>query len=298
MSELSVSIVELIRAHCEGREPAFRSAAMSLASRAKNPRVQQEIHNALSKRPANPTGGATKQTAPSIAARSHWLQELEPLDIDDLHLPQAIVEIVSDMASEDAAAQALMDRGLEPRNRLLLHGPPGNGKTSLARAIGGLLQRPVVALAQDVVGKHLGETSARLTELSRALAGSRDIVLIDELDSIGTTRSGDGTDCAREDARTTNALLTLLDRTIRTWIVATTNRLDIVDPALVRRFDEVIELPAPNATQLVEHAQRLAAQFQVDVPDVSDCVNFDAVTKRVRTSARQQIVREHARRVA
>jgi ATP-dependent 26S proteasome regulatory subunit len=218
------------------------------------------------------------------------------MDIAALKLPTAVEDLVAELVTEDTAASALEERGLDPRRRVLLHGPPGNGKTSLARALGGALGIPALALSSDIVSSHMGETSARLTALADAFGEARFMLVIDEIDSLGVSRGSETTDCSREDARTLTALLMLLDRKLSNWIVATTNRLDRVDVALIRRFDEIIEMPAPSAEQLTELAESLASQYQVRTPDVSRCANFDAVTKTVRTSARRQIVREHVGR--
>jgi len=295
--DLATLIVQLVQYHCEGREPEFRTTAAFLAKRAKNPRIGQMIHDALAKRPQGQAPEARRsKNAQPVPGPSKWLTQLEHMDIAALKLPTAVEDLVAELVTEDTAASALEERGLDPRRRVLLHGPPGNGKTSLARALGGALGIPALALSSDIVSSHMGETSARLTALADAFGEARFMLVIDEIDSLGVSRGSETTDCSREDARTLTALLMLLDRKLSNWIVATTNRLDRVDVALIRRFDEIIEMPAPSAEQLTELAESLASQYQVRTPDVSRCANFDAVTKTVRTSARRQIVREHVGR--
>jgi SpoVK/Ycf46/Vps4 family AAA+-type ATPase len=89
-----------------------------------------------------------------------------------------------------------------------------------------------------------------------------------------------------------NTMLTLLDRTKHGIIIATTNRPDILDPALLRRFDEQIEFPAPSPEQMRSLASKLCEGFGVPPVDVSSCANFDEVTKRCETEARRAVMRE------
>jgi ATP-dependent 26S proteasome regulatory subunit len=86
--------------------------------------------------------------------------------------------------------------------------------------------------------------------------------------------------------------LTLLDRQRGGMIVATTNRADVIDPALLRRFDDRILFPEPNVGQKRALAETLAAKFGVEPIPVDDCANFDEVTKRVETEARRVVMRE------
>jgi SpoVK/Ycf46/Vps4 family AAA+-type ATPase len=75
-------------------------------------------------------------------------------------------------------------------------------------------------------------------------------------------------------------------------MVATTNRPDILDPALLRRFDETIHFPAPSVVQMQSLAGKLTDRYAIDPVDIRDCQNFDAVTKTVEREARRRVMAE------
>jgi len=143
--------------------------------------------------------------------------------------------------------------GIHPPRGVLLHGPPGTGKTLLARAVANSTNTTFIHLvASELVQKFIGE-GAKLVKDLFALARERApaIIFIDEIDSLAGQRLDSGTSGEREVQRTFMQLLTEIDgfnNISNIKIIAATNRLDILDPALLRpgRFDRIIELPLPE----------------------------------------------------
>lgn len=145
--------------------------------------------------------------------------------------------------------------GIEPPNGVLLYGPPGTGKTLLARAVAHETNAKFLrVVGSELVQKYIGE-GARLVrelfDLARKKAPS--IVFIDEIDAIGAQRSESTTSGDREVQRTLMQLLAGLDGFEARGdikIIGATNRIDILDPALLRpgRFDRIIEIPMPDFT--------------------------------------------------
>ncbi|MBP1357529.1 MAG: proteasome-activating nucleotidase [Sulfolobus sp.] len=143
--------------------------------------------------------------------------------------------------------------GIEPPKGVLLYGPPGTGKTMLAKAVATESNATFIQIvASEFAQKFVGE-GARIVrevfELARKKAPS--IVFIDELDAIGAKRVDIGTSGEREVQRTLMQLLAEIDGfkpLDNVKIIAATNRLDILDPALLRpgRFDRIIEVPLPS----------------------------------------------------
>ena len=143
--------------------------------------------------------------------------------------------------------------GIEPPKGVLLYGPPGTGKTMLAKAVATESNATFIqVVASEFAQKFVGE-GARIVrevfELARRKAPS--IVFIDEIDAIGAKRVDMGTSGEREVQRTLMQLLAEMDGfkpLDNVKIIAATNRLDILDPALLRpgRFDRIIEVPLPN----------------------------------------------------
>ncbi|MDD3137271.1 MAG: proteasome-activating nucleotidase [Methanoregula sp.] len=149
--------------------------------------------------------------------------------------------------------------GVEPPKGILLHGPPGTGKTLIAKAVAHEAKATFIRMSgSELVHKFIGEGAGLVRELFM-LARERApaIVFIDEIDAVGSMRTNDGTSGSAEVQRTLMQLLAEMDGfdnrgDIR--IMAATNRVDMLDPALLRpgRFDRLIRIPLPD------HEARLA----------------------------------------
>lgn len=139
-----------------------------------------------------------------------------------------------------------------PRNGILLHGLPGNGKTIFAEALAGELRLPLFTLTHaDVASKWVGERTSRVREaFEEAIRHQPCVLLVDEVDSFLESREAGGNGETREDRALVNALLTLMVdiRETRVLLIAATNHLDRLDTAGVRegRFDFKIEIAAPD----------------------------------------------------
>jgi transitional endoplasmic reticulum ATPase len=138
-----------------------------------------------------------------------------------------------------------------PRNGILLHGLPGNGKTALAEALAGELGLPLVTLTYaDVASQWVGEKSARVrAAFEQARRQQPCVLFIDEVDSFLESREGRG-EGVKEDRDLVNAMLTLMVdiRQSRVILVAATNHMDRLDSAGVRegRFDFKVEITPPD----------------------------------------------------
>ena len=143
--------------------------------------------------------------------------------------------------------------GIEPQKGVLLHGPPGCGKTLLAKAIANETKASFIkVVASELVQKYIGEGARMVRELFQ-MARSRapSIVFIDEIDAVGGRRADISISGEREVQRTLLQLLSEMDGFSARGdvkIIGATNRIDLLDPALLRpgRFDRVIEIPAPD----------------------------------------------------
>ena len=143
--------------------------------------------------------------------------------------------------------------GIEPPKGVLLHGPPGTGKTLLARAVAHETNACFLhVVGSELVQKYIGE-GARLVRELFELAKKRapSIIFIDEIDAVGATRTEAATSGDREVQRTLMQLLAEMDGFEQRGdvkIIGATNRIDILDRALLRpgRFDRIIEIPLPD----------------------------------------------------
>lgn len=162
---------------------------------------------------------------------------------DISHLLQEFVEEVGRWPELDTA-------GLPRRNRILLYGPPGCGKTSSVEALATELGRPLITARVDgLMSSYLGETASNLRKLFEYASSGAYVLLLDEFDSLGKLRD-DPSDHG-ELRRVVNAVLQQIDAYDGpSIIVAATNHPSVLDPALWRRFDVVAELPLPETLEL------------------------------------------------
>src|SRR3990172_2343247 len=142
--------------------------------------------------------------------------------------------------------------GIKPQRGILLYGPPGTGKTMIARAVAHRTNATFIKLSgPELVHKYLGEGARLVREIFQiAQEKAPAIVFIDEIDAVGSTRM-QGNDGSEEVNRTMMQLLAELDGfkdrgEVR--VIAATNRIDMLDPALLRpgRFGRKIEIPLPE----------------------------------------------------
>jgi len=158
--------------------------------------------------------------------------------------------------------------GIEPPKGILLYGPPGCGKTLLAKAVAGESNATFISLvASELAQKFVGEGARIVRELFRlARRKAPAIIFIDEIDAIAAKRLDIGTSGEREIHRTLTQLLAELDGfnpLDRVKVIAATNRIDVIDPALLRpgRFDRIIEVPLPDLKGRIEifkiHTRRM-----------------------------------------
>lgn len=224
---------------------------------------------------------------------SALLVKLDPRKLSDLVLPDCVADDIEALLEEYRYRDALEEHGLRPRSRLLLHGPPGCGKSSLAAAIGEAIRKPVLALKlASAVGSHLGETGQNIDRAVSDATRSDGLLLLDELDAVGARRTNSEQPGGKEDNRTVCALLQLLDLTKIRFIVAATNRVDMIDPALRRRFDCEIELPAPSEDAANTFAAEVFERHSWPMPKdwVVSLESFDAVEKAAIRTIRAGIV--------
>lgn len=152
----------------------------------------------------------------------------------------------------------LRSRGLDPRSKVLFHGPPGCGKSLTARALGRELGVPVFVVRLDaVIGAYLGQTAIHLRQLFHFAETTAAVLLLDELDALGKRR-GNPLDVGELD-RIVIALMQELEHSRpKGLIIGTSNLPRHLDDALWRRFDLALQFKAPSRTALSSFTKRVA----------------------------------------
>lgn len=243
-------LISLVRAGASGDRDMLRSAAEALAAdeRAKKHYiVADRIQRALAAVPIAPPALTTRPSNLSPSdGREAILEVTARLSIDDLMLSLPARESGRQLIEEHRRAEVLRANGYEPRHRVLLSGPPGNGKTSFAEAIAEGLGLPFYVVRYDaLIGSYLGETNARLRKLFDYVRTSPSVLFFDEFDAIGKER-GD-THETGEIKRVVSFLLMQLDQLPSyVIVVAATNHGELLDRAVWRRFQMRLSMPTPN----------------------------------------------------
>jgi len=155
----------------------------------------------------------------------------------------------------------IREHGLSPRRKLLLVGPPGTGKTMTASVLAAELGIPLFSVRLDaLITKFMGETAAKLRQIFDAISNVRGVYFFDEFDAIGSQR-GLANDVG-EIRRVLNSFLQMIEGDqSHSLIVAATNHAEILDYALFRRFDDVIEYHLPTAPQVTKLIQARLGKF-------------------------------------
>ena len=188
------------------------------------------------------------------------IEERPPVTFADVGgLKDQIREIYEVVGLPLAHPELFQEIGVEPPKGVLLYGPPGTGKTLLARALAGEVKATFIrVVASQFVNKFIGEGARIVREVFRLAREKKpSIVFIDEIDAIGARRVDMGTSGDREVQRTLLQLLAEMDGfdpLEGVKVIAATNRIDLLDPALLRpgRFDRIIEVPLPDKQARLE----------------------------------------------
>ncbi len=202
-------------------------------------------------------------------------REINDLFIDKLNSDYRLGNLVIDpeikneliyFIKENNSIELLQKFDLPVSNKLLLHGPSGCGKTLASYVIAGELNKPMyVVNLGAIVSSKLGETSKNLTKVFKKAALEDSIIFIDEFDSLGKIR--DYNQDHGEMKRVVNTILQLFDYLPQSsMVIAATNQENMIDDALLRRFDVNLEFSLPNKSQIEELIQLTLKKGDFTIP--------------------------------
>lgn len=256
-------IKALVASHSEGDDPRFYAVALQIAARearAGRSRVADEIRRAVEEAKKRSSSSRAKAQILSLAQPRGELAGLLLADhpsarLSDLVLAQAVRERLERVLEEQRQQDRLREHGLSPKRKLLLTGPPGTGKTLTASVLAGELHLPLYTIQLHALfTKFMGDTANKLGLVFEAIARSRAVYLFDEFDALGGERASSHD--VGEMRRVLGSLLVFIERDAsESLIVAATNHPHLLDRALFRRFDSVIEYTLPSA-ELAEQVMR------------------------------------------
>jgi len=250
----------LLKSHLEGDDQRFFSVAMQVAAheaKRGHGKLAEELRALVDEAKrrrgpgAHPGAGAVPISRPRGELASVLFASYPKARLSDMVLGDTLGGQLRRVIREQRQAGEILAHGLAPRRKLLLVGPPGTGKTMSASVLAGELGLPLFQVRLDgLITKFMGETAAKLRQVFDATDHTRGVYFFDEFDAIGSQR-GLANDVG-EIRRVLNSFLQMIehDRS-HSLIVAATNHPDILDPALFRRFDDVLHYELPGEVEVV-----------------------------------------------
>lgn len=252
-------LCELIRYGLANDMPRFKMAAKAISAQEKAmhhsaiaANIDALLESAPRKMPPN-AGHLSREGHSKPSDSSLFLQKTPQKTLDQLLLPDHVKQACLDLVHEQQKFELLQSYGIEPRNKLLLIGPPGNGKTSLAEAIAQALNVPLLVVRyESIIGSYLGETATRLSQLFEYAKSQECVLFFDEFETLGKER-GDVHETG-EIKRVVSSLLMQIDELPSHVIaIAATNHDSLLDKAAWRRFQIRMELPKPTQQDLEDY---------------------------------------------
>ena len=263
-------LIGLVKSHAEGDADRFYDLAMQLSASEEqkgHTRLAEQLRQwaeAGQKPPASRTPAITPIAAPR-GDMAEFLAASYPAErLNDVILPSCIEDELAHIVVETKMREKLEEKGLKPRRRVLLSGPPGTGENTQRvsacwRTSIPTLFSHVAWLDYEVYGRGQHKNSKWLFD---AVKTTRGVYLFDEIDALAAARGGEND--VGEARRVLNSFLQFLDDDAGpSIVVATTNLPDILDRAVLRRFDLVLPYEMPDAPSIQQAIERRLFGFSI-----------------------------------
>ena len=301
----------LLESHAEGDDKRFTAVALQLAAQAARngqSRFAGELEHLIdSMRGGVKNNLRTATIASDVQSSSDSISGYVSVSFPNAKLSELVLSdqvkgSVRRLLLEQRQRDNLKLRGLRPDSHVLLVGPPGTGKTSTARVIAGELDLPLYTVRlETVISKYMGETAAKLKAIFDFAAISRGVYFFDEVDALAVKRTAEND--VGEMRRVLSSFLQFMEEeATESIILAATNNPQLLDLALFRRFDLIIEygLPDSQGVKLLIQNRLANASFSriawskicedaVNLSPAEICLAAEDAAKDVILSGREKI---------
>lgn len=267
----------LIRTHYRNERERFSTIALQVAAHEAlqgHQAVALEIRDLVGK--AQALNDAAK-VIPFTPELHHLIEIVESkIRINELVVSDVIRKRLERILLEYREREKLARHGMTYRRKILLSGPPGTGKTMTATVLATELRLPLFRIQLDkIVTKFMGETSAKLRLVFDGMRDQKGVYFFDEFDTIGGDRGLDND--VGEMRRVLNSFLQFIERDPSgSLIICATNNSSLLDKALFRRFDDILNYELPDATaarQLIENRLTTFLPAQFDSLRIQESLN-------------------------
>lgn len=282
----------LIRSHADGDNTRFYAVAIQVAAhaaRSGHNRFAQELRELVDEVRLKSAEPSRRAPTPLVQPRGE-LAGLVTATYPKTRLSEMLLEDelsskLSQVLREQQQSSRLRQFGFQPLRKLLLVGPPGTGKTMTASALAGELSLPLMTIQfHGIITKFMGETAAKLRLVFDAMTNARAVYFFDEFDALGAQR-GSGNDVG-EARRILNSFLQFLEQDQSdSLILAATNHVGLLDRALFRRFDSVLDYLLPSKELAVQ-----VIQARLGLMDTSD-VNWEPLGQFAEQMSQADLVK-------
>lgn len=223
------------------------------------------------------------------------INDKEQTQLSDVFLKDNNRKVIGQLIKEHQYIKELHQYGLPVNNKVLLHGSSGCGKTTTAKAIANTLGRPLLILnLSNVVSSRIGETSQNLKAVFDKAQKDNAVLFLDEFDQIGKAREKDDKDVG-EMRRLVNTLIQLIDYfPENSLLICATNHIEIIDNALLRRFQLSIKFELPSKEELNNFYDTLLSRFPEHLKDVKRPfgISFAEAKDDIFTQIKAKIITE------
>lgn len=285
-------ILAMLRSRAEGDDERFYSIALQIAAseaRQGHRTTAEELRAAVDDARGKVSRGASV-AIPFSKPRGDLesLIDLKPakLRLADVVLDSGLFKRLQDIVRQQQKREWLREHGKTPNRRVLFVGPPGSGKTMTAEALAGELKLPLFVIRlESLITRFMGETASKLRLIFDETLRHRGVYLFDEFDAIGGRRNA--TNDVAEMRRVLNSFLQLMEQPNATdsILIGATNHPELLDRALLRRFDAILEFSAPSDEQI---QSLLKSSLK---PLRASRLNWSVVVPKARGLSQSEIVR-------
>jgi SpoVK/Ycf46/Vps4 family AAA+-type ATPase len=198
------------------------------------------------------------------------ITDKQDVDLKDLVLDAENEKSIQNLLKEYKYADELLKYNLPINNKILLYGSSGCGKTTTAKAIAKALGKPLVILnLSNVVCSRIGETAQNIKQVFDKAAREKAVLFLDEFDQVGKERETDDKDVG-EMRRLVNSIIQLIDYYPKNaLLICATNHVELIDKALLRRFQLRINFEMPSQNVLNNFYDKLVSEYPENLRNTS-----------------------------
>ncbi len=299
----SAHIKALLTSHIDQDNDRFLSIALQVAAheaRSGHSRIAQELRDLVENAKRKSFNNIPVSIASGIKDSTGLLAVSHPkLKLSNLIVSDDIKAKLERIIREQRHLAKLKNHGLTPRRKLLLAGAPGTGKTYTASILAGELGFPLFEVRLDsVITKFLGESSAKLRQVFDAIREVRGVYFFDEFDALGSHR-GNSNDVG-EARRMLNSFLQMIEQdNSNSIIMCATNHIQILDPALFRRFDDVIQYQLPTAKEITTLFKNKLSPYVAKtfawkkLPELAEGLSNAEITLAAEDAIKEYLIHDH-----